>query len=140
MSAVFDVEAFEERCLGEEDLILEILRGSMKDLNTHIGRIRAYLERREYGNLERSAHALKGTSGTLSALQIHETAAELELTARKAARDQSEAGDRGEKEDKNAEGKDADYFTALTELFTRTERENADFCDVIRKKYPLDPE
>lgn len=122
MSTVFDYEAFEERCLGEEDLILEILSGSLRDLTTHISRIRSYLEHGEYGNLERSAHALKGTSGTLSALQIHETASELELTARKAA------------------GMEKDYFTALSELLSRVERENAEFLNVIYKKYPLEPD
>jgi len=81
---VFDREAFRKRCIYDEELEQTILHGSINDLNTQVQQLKQHFQNRDCQQLERTAHALKGTAGTLSALRLHASAQQLELTARMA--------------------------------------------------------
>ncbi|MFW5712054.1 MAG: ATP-binding protein [Spirochaetota bacterium] len=81
---IFDREAFRKRCIYDEDLEQTILHGSMADLNGQVQQLKQNFQNRDCQQLERTAHALKGTAGTLSALRLHASAQQLELIARMA--------------------------------------------------------
>ncbi len=78
---VFDKEAFRRRCVYDGELEHTILHGSLKDLESQIHKLKQNYDDQNYQELERTAHALKGTSGTISAMRLHTTAQELELAA-----------------------------------------------------------
>ena len=79
---VFDKSAFQERCVYDKELELTILYGSMKDLQLQLETLKQNFAEGDYHSLARSAHALKGTSGNLSALQLYESAEQLETAAK----------------------------------------------------------
>jgi len=116
--------AFEQRCLNDGELIRTILEGSLKDLSGHIQKVRSNLERKEYDGLVRGAHSLKGTSGTLSALRLYETARDLEMNARRAAESPGEI---------TTESPLAD---TLDRLVSRAGREFEEFRTLIDSFYP----
>jgi HPt (histidine-containing phosphotransfer) domain-containing protein len=121
---VFDDAAFEKRCLGERELILEILSGSLPALSIHMENLRSCFELGDYAELERSAHSLKGSSGTLSALRLYSTVSELELKAREAV---------------SGEGKDKiepALLVDLSRLTEQAEKEYSIFLGALREKYP----
>jgi HPt (histidine-containing phosphotransfer) domain-containing protein len=86
---VFDHEAFAKRCVYDDELQEEIIRGSFPDIERHLAQVEAAFEKGNAEELERSAHALKGTSGTLSALRLQEKARAIELAAKSSALDSS---------------------------------------------------
>lgn len=86
---VFDHDAFAKRCVYDDELQEEIIRGSFPDIERHLARVEAAFEKGNAEELERSAHALKGTSGTLSALRLREKAQAIELAAKNSALDSS---------------------------------------------------
>ncbi|MCF7914190.1 MAG: Hpt domain-containing protein [Spirochaetaceae bacterium] len=59
-----------------------ILYGSMKDLQLQIEALKQNFADSDYHSLARSAHALKGTSGNLSALRLYASAEQLEAAAK----------------------------------------------------------
>ena len=81
---VFDEEAFAKRCVHDSELQQEIVEGSLPDLEQHIRSVAAAFERGDATQLERAAHALKGTSGTLSALELQAAARQIETAAKEA--------------------------------------------------------
>ena len=86
---VFDREAFAKRCVYDDELQEEIILGSFPDIERHLARVEAAFEKGNAEELERSAHALKGTSGTLSALRLQEKAQAIELAAKSSTLDSS---------------------------------------------------
>ena len=79
---VFDHEAFKKRCVDDIELEQTIMEGSIPNIPEQLQKIdEAYAGGDAYG-LERAAHGLKGTSGTLSALQLQETAMAIEMSAK----------------------------------------------------------
>jgi HPt (histidine-containing phosphotransfer) domain-containing protein len=81
---IFDREAFAKRCVYDEELQEEIIRGSLPDVAAHVSAVEEAFERGDPNALERSAHALKGSCGTLSAIDLRETAREIEMAAKEA--------------------------------------------------------
>ena len=81
---VFDQAAFRKRCIYDAELEQTILHGSMGDLESQVKLLKQLLQEQNCRQLERTAHALKGTAGTLSALRLHASAQQLELSARMA--------------------------------------------------------
>jgi HPt (histidine-containing phosphotransfer) domain-containing protein len=86
--------------------------------------LRSCFELGDYAELERSAHSLKGSSGTLSALRLYSTVSELELKAREAV---------------SGEGKDKiepALLVDLSRLTEQAEKEYSFFLGALREKYP----
>ena len=79
---VFDRDAFAKRCVYDSELQEEIVQGSLPDLEQHIRSVAEAFEHGEAKQLERAAHALKGTSGTLSALDLQAAARQIETDAK----------------------------------------------------------
>jgi len=76
---VFDREAFRKRCIYDEVLEQTILNGSIDDLSSQVQQLKQHFRQWNSKQLERTAHALKGTAGTLSALRLYASAQQLEL-------------------------------------------------------------
>lgn len=80
--AIFDKSAFQKRCVYDKELEYTILYGSMKDLQLQIDTLKQNFAEGDYHSLARSAHALKGSSGNLSALRLYASAVQLEAAAK----------------------------------------------------------
>jgi HPt (histidine-containing phosphotransfer) domain-containing protein len=79
---VFNSTSFAVRCVRDPELQQEIVEGSLPDIERHIAAIEEAYTQADPEQLERAAHALKGTSGTLSAERLMSSAVELELSAK----------------------------------------------------------
>ena len=79
---VFDREAFNKRCVGDEELEREIMDGSIPTIPDQLKRIEEAFRAGDAYKLEREAHGLKGTSGTLSALALQQSAQDIEVSAK----------------------------------------------------------
>src|SRR6056297_2494228 len=80
---IFDKSAFKKRCVYDKELEHTILYGSMKDLELQIETLKKNFAGGDYHSLERSAHALKGTSGNLSALRLYASAEQLDASVKR---------------------------------------------------------
>ncbi len=78
----FDHEAFKKRCVNDEELERTIMEGSIPNIPEQLQKIDEAYESGDAYRLERAAHGLKGTSGTLSALELQETAMAIEMSAK----------------------------------------------------------
>ncbi|MFP4178585.1 MAG: Hpt domain-containing protein [Spirochaetaceae bacterium] len=78
----FDFEAFKKRCVYDEELQKTIMEGSIPNIPEQLNKIEEAFRGNDAYSLEREAHGLKGTSGTLSALKLQETVKEIELSAK----------------------------------------------------------
>ncbi len=115
---VFNKEAFRKRCVYDENLERTILHGSLDDLHSQIEQLQQNFADHDYKTLERTAHALKGTSGTLSATRLHATAQQLELTARVATEENSDNSER------------------INELIEMTKQQLIEYNATVQKHYP----
>jgi HPt (histidine-containing phosphotransfer) domain-containing protein len=66
----------------EPDLVVELIDLFLADAPRRVAVMREALANSDEALLERAAHALKGSSSTLGAVQVADTCAELELSAR----------------------------------------------------------
>ena len=76
--AVFDEGAFRRRLSGDEDLMTDVIRVFLEDLPVRLAAIGAAVTRRDAPGLRAAAHALKGASANLSAVELSEAARILE--------------------------------------------------------------
>jgi HPt (histidine-containing phosphotransfer) domain-containing protein len=77
----FDLAAYEKRCVYDAELQQTIMEGSVPNIPVQIEKIEAAYRAGNADQLKREAHGLKGTSGTLSALRLQESAERLEIAA-----------------------------------------------------------
>lgn len=117
---VFDKEAFRKRCVYDGELEHTILRGSLKDLESQINELKQNLADRDYKQLERTAHALKGTAGTISALKLHTTAQELELTTLALKEEKEDTG----------------VFSHIKNLIELTQQQFLEYNTAVLDQYP----
>ena len=115
---VFNKEAFRKRCVYDEALERTILHGSLDDLHAQVKQLQQDFSKRDFKTLERTAHALKGTSGTLSAARLHATAQQLELSAR------------------TVNEKNSDNIDRIKELIEMTKQQLIEYNSVVQKYYP----
>lgn len=78
----FDFEAFKKRCVYDEDLQHTIMEGSVPNIPEQLQKIEDAYRNNDAYHLERAAHGLKGTCGTLSALALQESAKSIEMSAK----------------------------------------------------------
>jgi PAS domain S-box-containing protein len=83
-----DVASALDRLAGDEKILHELLTDFGRDFRDTPDAILAALQRRDYDTARRLAHAIKGVAGNLSALDVFETAAELEQAIRDAQDEQ----------------------------------------------------
>ena len=80
--AVFDEAALMHRVMGKRDLVSKLLALYAEDFPKRLEAIRAGLASGDAGPVQLNAHALKGASANVSALQVQATAYTLECNAR----------------------------------------------------------
>ena len=78
----FDKTAFEKRCVYDQELMRTIIEGSVPNLYAQLRKMKAAYRQGDASLLEREAHSLKGTSGTLSAERLYESALRIEAFAK----------------------------------------------------------
>ncbi|HDQ14451.1 MAG TPA: Hpt domain-containing protein [Sediminispirochaeta sp.] len=117
MNKVFDQESFRNRCLHDTELEREIIKGSLPDLLAHGEKVKKALSEADYYHLNRTAHALKGTSGTVSAARLSELAQKIETLAKELS--------------ENREG-DAQE---LADLVSQIDEEVESFSKIVHQEY-----
>ena len=79
--AIFDADAFLKRLMGDRQLAGAILKGFLEDFPAHLNLLRKRLEEADRCGAGRQAHALVGSSATVSAGGLCEIAREMERAA-----------------------------------------------------------
>jgi signal transduction histidine kinase/CheY-like chemotaxis protein/HPt (histidine-containing phosphotransfer) domain-containing protein len=79
---VFDLGAFAERCDGDQELMRELIAQFLDEHGPLVERIAAAITGGDARDVERAAHALKGTLATLGAMSASAVAGEIERMAR----------------------------------------------------------
>lgn len=125
MAEVFNKAAFQKRCVYDSELELTILEGSLGTLREQLHKIGAYFEAADYYQVERNAHSLKGTSGTLSAERLSAAAMDLELRSREIHRELEASGP----------PVDAAELIQLDESIQKAFQEYSRFAKRIRNEY-----
>jgi len=131
-SPIFDKSAFQKRCVYDEELEHTILYGSMQDLRLQIDTLKQNFVEGDYHSLARSAHALKGTTGNLSALGLYESAKQLESSA-KAINERGNSTSSQPKETEISEEQ-------IDQLIELTEKQFIEYSALIQTEYPPKPE
>ncbi|MCD6384669.1 PAS domain S-box protein [Candidatus Sumerlaeota bacterium] len=75
---VFDREALLQRVDGDEELLKEILEVFLKDTPARIKSLKDAVSTKDAESIQRDAHSLKGSAGSVGAVALQELAAELE--------------------------------------------------------------
>lgn len=79
---VLDREELLDRLMGDEDLAREVIGAFIIEMPEKLTQIRGIIERGVASELQKQAHTLRGTCGTIGAMAMCETAARLEDAAR----------------------------------------------------------
>jgi len=79
-SAAFDHEELLQRCMGNEDLLRNLLERFLERIEAEMGEAPALLEK-DTRDLAALAHRLKGLAANLAAHPLHDCAARLERLA-----------------------------------------------------------
>jgi len=129
---IFDKSAFKKRCVYDKELEHTILYGSMKDLQLQIETLKKNFAEGDYYSLERSAHALKGTSGNLSALRLYASAEQLEAAAKGFPKKGEPTGSKPKETEIRKEH--------VEQLIKLTEKQFIEYNALIRTEYPQESE
>ena len=129
---IFDKSAFQKRCVYDKELEHTILYGSMQDLRLQIDTLKQYFKEDDYHSLAQIAHALKGTSGNLSALRLYASAKQLESSA-KAINEKSNSDFSRSTEAEISEER-------IDQLIKLTEKQFIEYNALIQTEYPPESE
>jgi HPt (histidine-containing phosphotransfer) domain-containing protein len=82
METVIDTAVALERVEGDEDLLRELAQMLLDNIPEMMDAVRDACARGDADGVERAAHTLKGSSGTLAALAVWDSAQRVELCGR----------------------------------------------------------
>jgi two-component system, sensor histidine kinase and response regulator len=80
--AVFDRTGFEDRLMGDVDLVAEIARGFLEDAPSKLAALAKAVQAGDAAEAARIAHALRGACGNVGAMAMSAAAAEIEAAGR----------------------------------------------------------
>ncbi len=87
MNDVLDMAVVEELLSlsddGDPELLLDLIRLFLADGPTKVAAVAAGLAARDFDQMERAAHSLKGSSGNLGARRLQQTCELMQLATRK---------------------------------------------------------
>jgi len=132
---IFDKSAFQKRCVYDKELEHTILYGSMENLQLQIDTLKQNFAEGDYHSLARNAHALKGTSGNLSALRLYASAEQLEA-ATKGFQKKGGATDSKPKETEIRK----EHVEHVDQLIKLTEKQFIEYNNLIQTEYPPESE
>jgi two-component system, sensor histidine kinase and response regulator len=84
LNGAFDLAALVDRCMGDAGLAARLLGRFGERLSTSVGEIQNSVNAGDRSEVLKQAHTLKGEAGSLAAVRLQESAAQLEACVRKA--------------------------------------------------------
>jgi PAS domain S-box-containing protein len=89
-TAVFDMDALLRRLMGDRELAELVVKGFLKDTPAQLQQLRERVDRRDAAGVCRQAHALRGSSATISAEAVCAVAAAMECAGHAGLMDRCE--------------------------------------------------
>ena len=85
--AIWDKPSALKRVRNRQDRLNHLIQLFLDDMPKRVEELISATHQQDYGEAAKLAHAIKGVSGNLSALQLHELSAEIESAAKAADSD-----------------------------------------------------